>query len=93
MIATQLIETGPGLVFDVSVAGPEDGLLVLMRHGFGVSRYLWNALVEALARAGYRAAAPNQRGHTRNARPDPTDHPADRIDNLLQDARAIAAAR
>jgi pimeloyl-ACP methyl ester carboxylesterase len=92
MITTQLIETAPGMVFDVSVAGPADGPLVLMLHGFGVSRYLWNAQVEALARAGYRTAAPNQRGYAGGARPDPTDHPAYRIDNLLQDARAIAAA-
>ena len=35
------IETSPGLVFDTSVAGPEDGPLVLMLHGFGVSRHFW----------------------------------------------------
>ena len=91
MITTQLIETAPGLVFDVSVAGPADGPLVLMLHGFGVSRYLYNAQVESLARAGYRTAAPNQRGYAAGARPDTTDHPAYRIDNLLADARAIAA--
>ena len=92
MITTQVIETAPGLVFDVSVAGPADGPLVLMLHGFGVSRYLRNAQVEALARAGYRTAAPNQRGYALNARPDPTDHQAYRIDNLLSDAREIAGA-
>ena len=92
MITTHLIQTAPGLNFDVSVAGPADGPLVLMLHGFGVSRYLWNAQVEALGQAGYRAAAPNQRGYAAGARPDPTDHPAYRIDNLLNDARAIATA-
>jgi pimeloyl-ACP methyl ester carboxylesterase len=92
MITTRLIETAPGLVFDVSVAGPDDGPLVLMLHGFGVSRYLWNAQVRALGQAGYKAAAPNQRGYAAGARPDPTDYPAYRIDNLLADARAIAAA-
>ena len=32
-----------------------------------------------------------QRGYAAGARPDTTDHPAYRIDNLLADARAIAA--
>jgi len=64
MITTQLMESAPGLVFDVSVAGPADGPLVLMLHGFGVSRYLWNAQVEGLAQAGYRTAAPTRWGST-----------------------------
>ena len=92
MIETQTIQTAPGLVFDVSVAGPADGPLVLMLHGFGVSRYFWSAQVEALGQAGYRTAAPNQRGYAAGARPDPADHASYRIDNLLADARAIAAA-
>ena len=56
------IETAPGLVFDASVAGDESAPLVLMLHGFGVSRHFWKAQVPALAAAGYFAVAPNQRG-------------------------------
>jgi pimeloyl-ACP methyl ester carboxylesterase len=92
MIDTKYIQTAPGMVFDVSVAGPADGPLVLMLHGFGVSRYFWNAQVEALGQAGFLAAAPNQRGYAAGARPDPTDHPSYAIDHLISDARAIAAA-
>jgi pimeloyl-ACP methyl ester carboxylesterase len=92
MITTQYIEIAPGLVFDVSVAGPADGPLVLMLHGFGVSRFFWNAQVEALAAAGYRAAAPNQRGYAAGARPDPADHAQYQIHYLIADALAIAAA-
>jgi pimeloyl-ACP methyl ester carboxylesterase len=92
MIETQNIRTAPGLVFDVSAAGPVGGPLVLMLHGFGVSRYFWNAQIEALAQAGYRTAAPNQRGYAIGARPDPTDHPSYRIDHLVSDALALAAA-
>ena len=33
MIDTRNIETAPGMVFDVSVGGPEAGPLVLMLHG------------------------------------------------------------
>jgi pimeloyl-ACP methyl ester carboxylesterase len=92
MITVQNIEASPGLTFDVSVAGPADGPLVLMLHGFGVSRYLWDAQIEALAQAGYRAAAPNQRGYAPQARPDPTNHAAYQIPNLIADALAIVAA-
>jgi pimeloyl-ACP methyl ester carboxylesterase len=92
MITTDNIELAPGLVFDVSVAGPADGPLVLMLHGFGVSRFFWNAQVEALAAAGYRAVAPNQRGYAAGARPDPADHASYHIDLLIADAMAIAGA-
>jgi pimeloyl-ACP methyl ester carboxylesterase len=92
MIATQQIQIAPGMVFDVSVAGPDDGPLVLMLHGFGVSRYLWNAQVQALGQAGYHAVAPNQRGYAAGARPDPADFPAYHIDHLLADVLAFAAA-
>ena len=68
---TRNIETTPGMVFDVSIAGREDGPLVLMLHGFGVSRFFWNAQVEAVAEAGFFAVAPNQRGYAAEARPDP----------------------
>src|SRR5271170_1360943 len=39
MIETRKIETAPGLVFDVSAGGPESAPLVLMLHGFCVSRH------------------------------------------------------
>jgi pimeloyl-ACP methyl ester carboxylesterase len=92
MLTTEYIQTAPGMVFDVSVAGPSDAPLVLMLHGFGVSRYFWNAQVEALGEAGYHAVAPNQRGYAAGARPDPADHPSYHIDHLIADAMAIAAA-
>jgi pimeloyl-ACP methyl ester carboxylesterase len=91
-IKTQNIETAPGLIFDVSVAGSPTDPLVLMLHGFGVSRYLWNAQVPAVAAAGFLAAAPNQRGYAANARPDPADYANYRIDLLIADALDIVAA-
>ncbi len=86
------IKTGPGLEFDGSVAGPSDGALVLLLHGFGVSRHFWDRQVPALADAGYFAVAPNQRGYSPGARPDPKDLEAYRIDRLVGDALDIAAA-
>src|SRR6185369_4561053 len=89
MIETRAIETVPGMVFDVSISGSSDAPLVLMLHGFAVSRYFWNAQVKALAAAGFLAVAPNQRGYAAGARPDPADHPSYRIDRLIGDALDI----
>src|SRR3954470_15110851 len=86
------IKTGPGLEFNGSVAGPSDGALVLLLHGFGVSRHFWDRQVPALADAGYFAVAPNQRGYSPGARPDPKDLEAYRIERLVGDALDIAAA-
>ena len=66
------IETRPGLVFDVSVAGDAAAPLVLL-HGFAVSRHLYDAQVPALAEAGVFAVALDQRGYSSGARPDPAD--------------------
>jgi hypothetical protein len=53
MIETRLLETAPGMVFDVSVEGKDDDTLVLMLHGFGVSRFFWNAQVHAVGEMGH----------------------------------------
>jgi pimeloyl-ACP methyl ester carboxylesterase len=80
------------MVFDVSVDGDDHAPLVLMLHGFGVSRFFWNAQVRAVAEAGYVAVAPNQRGYAAGARPDPADYPNYRVDRLIGDALDIVAA-
>jgi pimeloyl-ACP methyl ester carboxylesterase len=86
------IETGPGLVFEVAAAGDAAAPLVLMLHGFGVSRHVWDAQLPALAQAGFFAVAPNQRGYSAGARPDPADFPQYDIERLIGDALDIAAA-
>jgi len=91
-VDTIKLQTAPRLVFDVSVAGARDKPLVLMLHGFGVSRFSYTAQVSALAAAGFFAAAPNQRGYSAGARPDPSDYANYRIDLLIADALDIAAA-
>jgi pimeloyl-ACP methyl ester carboxylesterase len=92
MIETRRIETAPGLVFDVSVAGADDAPLVLLLHGFCVSRHFWDNQLPALVQAGYFSVAPNQRGYAAGARPDPTDSDNYRIDRLIGDALDIVAA-
>jgi pimeloyl-ACP methyl ester carboxylesterase len=86
------IATGPGLEFDVIVDGPEHAPLVLLLHGFAESFHTWDAQAAALARAGYRAVAPSQRGYSPRARPDPADPAHYQFDHLVEDAMAIAAA-
>jgi hypothetical protein len=49
---THKVETRPGFVFDVSVAGDPGAPLVLLLHGFAVSRHLYDAQVPALGVAG-----------------------------------------
>jgi pimeloyl-ACP methyl ester carboxylesterase len=57
-----------------------------------VSRFYWDAQLPALAAAGYFAVAPNQRGYSAEARPDPADHALYRVDRLIGDAFDIAAS-
>lgn len=77
-----------GLVFDALAAGPPDGELVLLLHGFPQSSYEWRAQLTALADAGYRAVAPDQRGYSPGARPAGAEHY--RADSLVADVVAIA---
>ncbi|MBP0465183.1 alpha/beta hydrolase [Roseomonas sp. PWR1] len=90
MIEDRRIETQPGLAFDVSLAGPPDAPLVLLLHGFAVSRHLYDAQLPALAAAGFLAAAPNQRGYSPGARPDPARVAEYDIELLIGDALALA---
>lgn len=92
MIEDRRIEARPGLVFDVSVAGAAEAPLVLMLHGFAVSRHLYDAQLPALAEAGYLAVAPNQRGYSAGARPDPSQFANYDMQLLIGDALAIADA-
>jgi pimeloyl-ACP methyl ester carboxylesterase len=46
-----------------------DGPVVLLAHGFPELAYSWRHQLPALAEAGYRAVAPDQRGYGRSSRP------------------------
>ncbi|MGB9366003.1 MAG: alpha/beta hydrolase [Xanthobacteraceae bacterium] len=83
--------TTPGLTFDVLSDGPEQGAPVLLLHGFAESFHTWDAQIAALARVGYRAIAPSQRGYSPGARPDPADTGNYIFDKLVDDPMQIAA--
>src|SRR5512138_1469151 len=86
------IKTRSGLTFTADVSGPADAPLVLLLHGFPESRHSWRAALPALASAGYRAVAPDQRGYSPGARPDPGDLANYGFDKLVNDAIEIVAA-
>ena len=76
------------MTFDVLADGPEDGRLVMLLHGFPQSAHEWRGQMSALAGAGCRAVAPNQRGYSPGARP--LDVSAYAIDHLVADVLALA---
>ena len=47
-----------------------DGFPVILAHGFPELGYSWRHQLPALAEAGYRAVAPDQRGYGRSTRPE-----------------------
>src|SRR3984957_7637109 len=92
MPAVEQITIAPALTFDALVAGEPGAPLVLLLHGFAESMHCWDAQVEALGAAGYRAVAPSQRGYSPGARPDTKDPAHYHIERLMDDAMAIVAA-
>ena len=92
MPSLEQITIAPGLTFDALAAGERGAPLVLLLHGFAESLTGWRAQLGALGDMGYRAVAPNQRGYSPGARPDPSDPSNYHIDRLMDDAIAIAAA-
>jgi pimeloyl-ACP methyl ester carboxylesterase len=63
-----LIESN-GIRLFVVQAGPRDGPPVLLLHGFPEFWWTWHAQIEALAQAGFRVIAPDQRGFDRSQKP------------------------
>jgi pimeloyl-ACP methyl ester carboxylesterase len=78
------------LSFTIDVAGPANGVPVLLLHGFPETRRMWRHQVDALGQAGFRAIAPDQRGYSKGARPDGVDHYKTEL--LVGDALALMDA-
>ena len=69
-------------------AGPEDGTPVLLLHGFPEFWYGWRHQIDALAGAGFRVVAPNQRGYDTSGKPPAISDYA--LPHLISDVLAIA---
>ena len=58
-----------GIRLHVVQAGPTNGPLVILLHGFPEFWYGWRKQIGALARAGYRVWVPDQRGYNHSDKP------------------------
>ncbi len=64
-----LIKTN-GVNLHVVQAGPEDGPLVILLHGFPEFWYGWHKQIDFIAEQGYRVWAPDQRGYNISEKPN-----------------------
>ena len=79
---SRTVETN-GVRLHVVEAGPEDGKLLVLLHGFPEFWYGWHETIAPLANAGYRVVVPDQRGYNLSEKPpDVADY---RIDELARD--------
>ena len=79
-----------GFRFRARVAGPANGPLVMLLHGFPQSSRCWTGALETLGDAGYRAVAPDQRGYSPGACPEGAE--GYRMSALVADVMRIAEA-
>ncbi|HEY6943687.1 MAG TPA: alpha/beta hydrolase [Candidatus Acidoferrum sp.] len=69
-------------------AGPQDGPVVLLLHGFPEFWYGWRKQIEPLAAAGFRVIVPDQRGYNLSSKPRDVAWYA--LTELVADVIAIA---
>src|SRR5438105_765891 len=79
-----------GITLHVVAAGPRDGPLVILLHGFPEFWWEWRAQIPFLAAAGYRVLAPDQRGY--NLSDKPKRIRAYHLDALAQDVVGLIDA-
>jgi epoxide hydrolase 4 len=76
----------PSLRMQALEAGPAEGPLVLLLHGFPESSESWREVLPLLAEAGFRAVAPDLRGYGGTDRPKSGYD----IDTLARDIQQLA---
>lgn len=79
-----------GQVFHALAAGPVDGPLVMLLHGFPETARGWQRQIPPLAAAGFRVVAPDQRGIGLSSKPEGVA--AYRIDHLAADVVGLVRA-
>jgi pimeloyl-ACP methyl ester carboxylesterase len=77
-----------GVRLHVAEAGPEDGPLLILLHGFPEFWFGWRELIGPLADQGYRIVAPDQRGYNLSDKPKGVG--AYRLDLLADDIFSLA---
>jgi pimeloyl-ACP methyl ester carboxylesterase len=61
--------SGQPVELDIMEAGPADGPLIVLAHGFPESSWSWRHQMAPLADAGWHVVAPDQRGYGRSTSP------------------------
>jgi len=77
-----------GVTLHAVVAGPKDGPVVVLLHGFPEFWYGWRKQIEPLAAAGFRVIVPDQRGYNLSSKPHGVTSYA--LPELASDVIAIA---
>src|SRR6266571_7764457 len=77
-----------GLRFHAITAGPKDGPVVVLLHGFPEFWYGWHRQIEPLVTAGFRVVVPDQRGYNLSSKPAGVAPYA--LTELVSDVLAIA---
>lgn len=78
-----------GVSLNVAEAGPADGPVVILLHGFPEFWFGWRHQIGPLARAGYRVVVPDQRGYNLSGKP--VGIASYDVDRLADDVVALAA--
>jgi len=63
------VEVAEGVKLHTVVAGPPDGELLVLLHGFPECWLSWHAQIAPLAKAGYRVVAADMRGYNLSSKP------------------------
>ena len=80
-------DDGSLLHLHAETAGPEDGPLVVLLHGFPEFWYGWRSQIGPLACSGFCVVAPDQRGYNLSDKPEGAAHY--RLDRLASDVLGI----
>ncbi len=90
MTVSQHMVQASGLRFRTMVDGPADGELFVLLHGFPEGAESWSEQVDALAKAGCLAVAPDLRGYGLSDAPSRVEDYS--IGSLVEDVAGIIAA-
>ena len=82
--------TTNGVMLHAVAAGPQDGPLVILLHGFPEFWFGWRRQIEPLAAAGFRVLVPDQRGYNLSSKPEAVR--AYTLDVVAEDVLGLAAA-
>lgn len=89
-LQSEFIDTN-GVRLHVVTAGPQDGPLVILLHGFPEFWYGWRHQIGPLAEAGFRVLVPDQRGY--NLSDKPSGIAAYSLDRLCDDVAGLIASQ